>query len=386
MRIRSTLVVALVATVFGVGAKADSKECRGLACDSALVFVGTHTGGPGQGIFAVRLNEQTGALTAGGVAAEVERPTWLERDPQRDIVYSVSETGNDGKSNGAVFSLAIDRAAGTLRVISKVDSGGGGATHLSYDPRSRMLFVANYGTGQVSAIPVGRDGVLAPVSSVQRQTGSGPNKRQQSAHAHAAVVDPSGRFVLSADLGADKVFVYRYVAASRSLEPAKTPFLAFPGGTGPRHIAFSPRGAFAFVDAELTGQVFTLRWNAQTGSLSQTSVVALDAPDYTGTRSAAELATSSDGRFLYVSNRGQNLLHVFSIDRKTGALTEIQRLSCGGLVPWSFKTDPTGKWLIVANEASSSLAVFSVDRATGKLRDTNNRLDVPKPVTLTFAQ
>ncbi|SFO33551.1 lactonase family protein [Sphingomonas sp. OK281] len=357
-------------------------RCAGPACDGTLVLVGTHTGGPGQGIFAAKLDPKTGALTALGLAAEVERPTWLTRDPGRSQIYAVSETGNDGKSQGGVYALAVDRGTGRLSMRSRVASGGGGATNLAYDARLSTVFVANYGGGQVTAIPVARNGTLSAVVSTQVNSGSGPHPRQKSAHAHGVTVSPDGQYVLSPDLGADKVFVYRW--SKDALTPAATPSIAFAPGSGPRHLVFSIDGRFVFVDTELTGEVHTLRWDAHAGRLTAVSHVALDAPGYTGTRSAAELATSSDGRFLYVSNRGSNLLHVFAIDRVGGALREIQRIACGGTSPWSFGFDPSGRWLIVTNEASSNLAVFAVDRAKGTLAATSNSLAVPKPVAVTF--
>ncbi len=357
-------------------------RCTGPACDGTLVLVGTHTAGPGQGIFAVKLDPKTGALSSLGLAAEIERPTWLARDPSRAQIYAVSETGNDGKSQGGVYALAVDRGTGRLSVRSRVASGGGGATNLAYDKRLATVFVANYGGGQVTAIPVARDGSLSGVVSTQVNTGSGPHPRQKSAHAHGVTVSPDGRYVLSPDLGADKVFVYRWDKGG--LTPAATPSIAFTPGSGPRHLVFSPDGRFVFVDTELTGEVHTLQWNARAGSLAAVSHVMLDASDYTGNRSAAELATSSDGRFLYVSNRGSNLLHVFEINRVSGALREIQRIASGGTGPWSFGFDPSGRWLIVTNEGSSNLAVFSVDHSTGRLAATGNALAVPKPVALAF--
>ena len=102
------------------------------------------------------------------------------------------------------------------------------------------------------------------------------------------------------------------------------------------------------------------------------------------TRLASELAVSADGRFLYVANRGVNLLQLFAIDRRSGALSEQQRIDYGGRGPWSFGLDPSGRWLIVANQASGNLSVFAVDRATGKLSPTANSLAVDKPVAIAF--
>lgn len=349
-----------------------------------LMYIGTQGGGPGQGIFAARLDPATGALTDLGLALETERPTWLETDPHRPILYGVNETGNDGRSQGGVFSLAIDPASGKLRPLSQTSSGGGGATNLTYDAKADTVFVANFGGGQVSAIPVKSDGALSRVSSVQTDYGTGPTKRQAGPHAHGVTLDPSGRFVLAPDLGADRVFVYRFDPGSKQLTPAEPPFAALPPGSGPRHLVFSRDGRFAFLDTELSAMVYTFRWDAKAGRLDQVASLPIDGPDFSGQKSAAELGVSADGRFLYVSDRGANTLIVYGVDARTGGLHEVQRMACGGDVPWSFSIDPSGRWLLVANQASGGIAEFQVDVASGRLTPTANSISVPKPVRVAF--
>jgi 6-phosphogluconolactonase len=346
-----------------------------------LVLIGTHGSGPGQGIFAASLNTETGAIAPLGLAAEIEQPVWLVRDPAQPILYAVSEPD---RAPGGVHSFAIDRNAGRLHPLDHTESGGRGPTYVSYDGPSHTLFVAHYGSGQVATIPVGTDGKLGGPASVQANSGSGPNPRQAGPHAHSAVLDPSGHYILSPDLGADRVFVYHFDPASRALSPAATPFAVFPAGSGPRHLAFSPDGTLVYVDAELSSEVYGFRWDRDAGRLLPLTHVALDPPDFSGRRSAAEIAIAPDGRFLYVSNRGIDAIQVYSIDHSSGALTLVQRIECGGHVPWSFAIDPSGRWLLVTNEASSNLAVFAIDPATGQLTATANQLSVPRPVALAF--
>lgn len=349
------------------------------------VFFGTHGSGPGLGIFSARFDPATGALTPLGLAAEIARPTWQIASPDKPILYSVSETGNDGKSEASVYALSIDKASGKLAVLNRVGSGGGGATHLALDPRSRTLFVANYGTGTVSALPVNADGTLGAVASRQDQVGSGPNRRQKSAHAHSVAIDLGGHYLLSADLGADKVFVYRFDPATRQLTPAATPFVTSDPGSGPRHIAFAPNGRFVYIDSELSGAVTAYRWDRAAGRLSPIQTLSAFTTDYSGGKSAAEIAVSQDGRFLYLSTRNSDQVIVYAIAATTGRLSEIQRLPAGGKTPWSFSLSPDGRWLLVANEASSLITEFKVDRRSGKLGATDKTLAVPIPVSVTFS-
>jgi 6-phosphogluconolactonase len=361
--------------------------CQTVPSDTSrpeLAFVGTQASGSGQGIVGVRLDPSTGALTSLGIAAQVERPTWVLTDPAHRRLFSVSEVGNDGKRNGAVLAFAYDPATGALSPLGRADSGGGGPTHLGLDAKGRALYVANYGTGQVAAIAVGTGGMIAAAPmDVEAHEGAGPHRRQQGPHAHGVTLDPSGRYLLAADLGADRVFVYRVGEGKDALTPAPVPFVSLPPGSGPRHIVFSPDGRRAFLMTEMGGAIFTFGWDAASGSLTELSHVPLNGTDFAGTRSGSELAISRDGRFLYAGNRAANRIQVYAVD-SDGVLDLQQSIDCGGLVPWGFSLSGSGKWLVVANQGSGNLAVFAVDKDTGRLSATANRLDLAKPTSVSF--
>lgn len=349
-----------------------------------LAYIGTQGSGPGQGVVAIRLDPKDGALSSLGVVAEVDRPTWVLADPVHRRLFAVSETGNDGATHGTVSGFAYDPATGALTPRGKADSGGGGPTHLALSADGRTLFVANYGTGQVSAIPVAADGTPAarPASSDTHQ-GSGPHKRQKGPHAHGVTVDPTGRWVLSPDLGGDKVFVYRFDAARHTLSPAPEPFVTLPPGSGPRHLVFAPDGRHAFLMTEMGGSVVSFTWDGTQGRLTQVASTPLDSDEFAGTRSGSEIAVSRDGRFLYAGNRGANRIQVYAV-RRDGTLSPVDAVDCGGQVPWGFALSGDGKWLVVANQASGNLAVFAVDRASGRLTATGSGLDLAKPTSISF--
>ncbi|MDF7775293.1 lactonase family protein [Sphingomonas sp. AOB5] len=346
-----------------------------------IVYIGTQASEPGQGIFAARLDTRAGKLIPIGVAFESKRPTWVEAHPDRPLLYTVVEAGNE--SGGELIALASAPGTGALRLLNRVPSGGGGPTHLALDTRSNTLFAAHYGSGHVSAVPIGPDGSLAPPASMAQNQGTGPHRRQAGPHAHAVLLDPSRRFVLSADLGADKIFVYRFDPASRALTPADPPSEAVTPGHGPRHLAFRPDGKFLYLITELVPEVHAYRWNAGRLVPVQTVPIAIDEAKR-ATSSGAEIATSSDGRFLYVSIRGEDVILAYAVDKRTGALTEIQRIGSGGQRPWSFAIDPSGRWMLVANQTSSNVALFARDPRTGKLRDTGSSIAVPKPTSFAF--
>jgi len=352
------------------------------AAEPGLVYIGMH----GNQITTARFDAATGELTLAGPAATVPSPTWAVMHPSLPIVYFTSELGNDGKVNGAVYALHIDAASGTLMQISEVDAGGGGTTYLYLDAPSMTILACNYGSGSVSTIPIGDYGRLLPVASVAKDTGSGPTVRQKGPHAHSAVVDPSGKFALVPDLGADRVFVYPFDRATQTLQPdpaaAERHYVA-PPGSGPRHVAFHPGGRVAYLFTELTAEIQTLHWDAAAGRLSLLQTVPTNSAQFTGHTEAAELAVSRDGRFVYASNRGENTIVAYSVDRGSGQLTLLQRLTAGG-DPWSFGLHPTGRWMLIANEHTSNVAVWRVDRLTGRLTDTGATVATPTPVCVCF--
>lgn len=348
---------------------------------SQLVYVGTQKAQ----IQALRFDPSTGELVAIGPVAKGLNATWVESDPQRPVIYAVDD---DKVREGSVTAYAVDRATGALSELNRVDSNGRGTTNLSLDMRSMTLLAASYDSGSVSSIALKSDGRLGARASTMQETGSGPNQRRQaSAHAHNAVVDPSGHYVLVPDLGADRIFVYGFDGARHALLPDNGDpprALAAPPGSGPRHLVFGADGRFAYVITELSAEIFVLRWDPAQGRLAQVQTVPLSSPELKGVRSGAEIVMSADGRFVYAEDRGEDMLVVYHVDPESGQLSELQRIASGGAKPWGMELDPSGKWLLVANQHSGNIAVFSVDRASGKLKSTGGSADVPTAVSVAF--
>ncbi|MFN2570823.1 MAG: lactonase family protein, partial [Gemmatimonadales bacterium] len=234
--------------------------------------------------------------------------------------------------------------------------------------------------GNLAVLPVGSSGALEPAAQVVQHTGTGPTpKRQEKPHAHCIVADPTNRFALSADLGADRVFVYRLDLDGKALRNAGEAVMK--PGAGPRHIAFHPTLSLVFVANELDSTVATLRWNA--GTLSPQSAVSTLPANWTGTNYPADIHFAANGRTLYVSNRGHNSIAVYSVT-EDGALALVQVISTAGDWPRNFSLDPTGRWLLVANQRSGSVVVLARDQDSGKLTLTHQRIEIPSPVCLQF--
>lgn len=353
---------------------------------TAWLFVGTRADGPATGIRAAGFDAATGRMTERGLAAAMVHPTWLLSDPRHPMLYSVSEVGNDGLAEASVHGFAVDRSRGTLAPAGTVASGGGGATFLAMANRggARALMVANYGSGTVAALPIAADGTLRPAASTIAETGRGPSPRQAGPHPHGIAIDPAGRSILVADLGADRIFVHPYDPGTGSIGPAGPGSLSLPPGTLPRHVVLSPDGRTAYVNAEPSGDIIALRWHRRQRRLMPIQTLHTRAPGYTGAVSAAEIALSGDGRFLYASNRGEDDVIVLAVNRANGRLREVQRLASGGTSPNALALDPSGRWLVVANEASDRVSAFARDRGTGRLSGPVGSIDTPHPVSLAF--
>jgi 6-phosphogluconolactonase len=350
-----------------------------------LVYVGSQ----GNQLRALRFDADSGKLSVIGPVAEGLRPTWTVAHPQLPVLYATDD--QPGKE-GAVVAFAIDRTTGALRKLNDAPSGGNGATYLWLDAPATdghasaagTLLVANFGGGSAASIAVRADGSLGGLASTIKATGSGPHRRQASPHAHSAAVDPSGRYALVPDLGADRVFIYALDRANHTLAGDASRAYVAPPGSGPRHLVFSADGRFVWLLNELTAEVTTLRWDAQQGQLTPVQTQHTSSASFDGTRSGAEIRLSPDGHYLYVEDRGERSLVTYRVNANTGELSFVQRIATGGEVPWAMSIHPSGKWLLVAHQRSNSVNVFSIDKSTGLLADTGISAEAPTAVSITF--
>jgi len=360
--------VGLVAAVAAAAGEPAAKPVR--------IYVGTYTV-KSKGIYTLTMDPVTGALSAPEVAAETSNPSFLAADAAGRFVYAVNENGA-----GSVSAFAVAADTGRLTAVGKPQPSGGGAPcHLVVDPAGKHVIVANYGSGTLEVLPIGKDGSLgAPTGAVQH-AGTGPNRgRQEGPHAHCVGFDPAGKVLLAADLGADKVFEYRLDEGTGRLSPGAQPFApAATAGAGPRHLAFSPSGKFLYIINELNSTVGVYAYDASRGSLTVVQSVA--AGEGGG---GAEIAVHPSGKFVYASVRGPNHIAIFSADAATGKLTAVGRESSGGAGPRHFAIDPSGEFLIAANQDSDNLVVFRIDPATGKLKATGAKASVSKAVCVLF--
>ncbi len=352
-----------------------------------LLYVGTYTAGTrSEGIYLVRMDRRSGQLQRVGSVDAGPNPSFLAIHPNGRVLYAVNELEKyEGRATGAVSAFAIARETGVLTRLNEQPSEGGAPCYVSVDRSGRVALVANYAGGSVALLPIEANGALAPAAPVVQHTGTGPNaERQEAPHAHCILPDPSNRFALAADLGADRVFVYRLDLDGRSLSKVDGGDAVMRPGAGPRHIAFHPTLPLVFVANELDSTVATLRFDSARGALSLLDTRSTVPPGWTGTNYPADVHVASSGRTLYVSNRGHNSIAVFSVAESTDALALDQMVDTEGDWPRNFSLDPSGRLLLVANQRSDSVVVFGRDPDTGRLTPTRQRIGIPSPVCLRF--
>jgi len=356
-----------------------------------LVYVGTYTNKTeSKGIYAYLFDPGVGKLTSLGVAAESEDPSFLAVHPSGKYLYAVNEINHFGaQKSGAVSAFSIDTRTGKLTLLNQAGTQGAGPCHISLDKTSKFVLVANYDGGSVAVFPIREDGGLSPTSTFIQHSGSSVDKeRQEGPHAHWIGTSPDNRFVLAADLGLDKILVYRFKSDKGTLAPNTPPLAKLNPGAGPRHLAFHPNGKFAYVLAEMGSSVTAFAYKASNGSLSPletVSTLSVLRKDYSGPKEAAEIVVHPSGKFLYSSNRaGIDTISAFSIDPVKGTLKLRDEYPTMGKTPRTFAIDPTGKFLLAANQESNNIVIFRIDSTTGALSPTGEIIAAPAPVCITF--
>jgi len=341
-----------------------------------LVYVGTYTGKGSEGVYVYRLNSSTGALTNIGKTTGLENPSFLAIDPKGRCVYAVRES-----SRGAVVALSRNATTGELTILNEQPSGGQGPCYVTVDREGRFLLVANYGSGHVALLPIADDGRLLPPTSVVRHEGSSVNpSRQKGPHAHSIVLDAGNRYALAADLGIDKVMVYRLDSEQGKLLPNDPPFVRCEPGSGPRHIAFHSNGKYVYVIEELSSTVERFAYDADLGTLKPLQRISTLPEGFQGANSCADIHVHPSGRFLYGSNRGHNSIAIYAIDDTTGKLRLIGHEPTQGKTPRNFAIDPSGTFLLAANQDSDTIVSFRINRDTGVLTPTGQTCRVSMPV------
>lgn len=341
------------------------------------LLVGTYTNkGNSKGIYSYNYSAQDGSSTLENENPGIENPSYLCFSPNKKFVYAVNETGDNSTIS------AFSNSNGKLTLLNKRNSEGADPCYITTDGKN--VLVANYSSGTISVFGINADGSLTAAKQVIKHTGKGTDTkgRQQSAHVHQVYFSPDRKFIISNDLGEDLTYVYAYNATAKTaILEAKNAYQSAPA-SGPRHLAFSPNGKFAYLAHEFTGVITAFTY--KNGRLNKIQDIASVDQRFKGAIDGADIHVSPDGKFVYETNRGDaNTINAFEI-LPTGRLKQVQSISTQGKGPRNFTFDPTGKRILVAHQYTNNVVVFNRDLNTGKLNDSGERIAVGTPVCLVF--
>ena len=386
MKISASIFLYVVTLASLVIMESPGASMSGKSKGTYLVYVGTYTIRGSQGIYAYRFDDRNGQSVPLGLVAKTTSPSFLDVDPSRRFLYAVNEVSDfQGRKTGAVSAFAIDRTTGKLKDLNQVSSLGAGPCFVSLDKTGKHVLIANYDSGSVAVFPVLEDGSLGKATAFVQHHGSGVNhERQEGPHAHAIEVSPDNRFALAADLGLDKLLVYRFDAAKGSLAANDPDSARVSGGLGPRHFVFHPSGKFVYLANEMGSAVTGFSYDASRGALGEIETLSTLPKGFAGSNDDAEIAVAPSGKFLYASNRGHDSIAVFSIDIRSGKLSPIQDVPTEGKTPRNFAIVPSGSYLFAANQDSDTIVIFRIDPSNGRLAATGQVLHVGSPVSVTF--
>ena len=319
------------------------------------------------------------------------QPSFLAVHPRLPVLYACNELDVPAAAVTAFHAGPSARAAGTE--LGTQPTHGSAPCFVSVHRGGRLLFAANYNGGSLAVFPLDGSGKPSPAATVFACKGNsacgsgGPVKERQSApHLHCATLSPEGRFVLACDLGDDAILAFPIEAVPT--DPlGKVVRIATAAGAGPRHLAFHPNGKWLYCVNEINCTVSLYRWLPQGNRAAAEAVpeatVSVRPANGTENSTAAEVAVSSDGRFLYVSTRFSDVLSVFAIEASSGGLTLVQQLACGGKTPRFFRLDPKERWLLCANQDSNTITVFGRDAGSGRLT-LRSTFKAPNPQCIVF--
>ncbi len=408
--LKSAAALAMAGSAIACGQQSEVKQTQEAeqplpSGKPRLLYVGTYSSpagpegspGRGQGIYLFEMDPATGALTQRDVFANPRNPSWLALSPDKKHLFSGDEIHKfQGKVSGAVSSYSIDSSTGHLTELNTVSSEGDGPAHISVHPSGKYVFVANYGGGTISVLPIRPDGKLGPATDVHKDKGPlGPLHAtsappgsfaisgHDAPHAHMIHSDPTGKRVISTDLGMDKILIWNFDIDKGKLTPNNPHEVSVPPGDGPRHFVFHPNGRWFYCIQEEGSAVVVFDYDEASGNLTQKQVIPTLPKGFVGTNFCSEIRISPDAKFIYGANRLHDTVAYFPIG-SDGTLTFAGEEWTRGDYPRSITLDPAGNFLFSCNQRADAVTTFRINKQTGGLKFTGQYTPVGTPAVIVF--
>ncbi|RAJ93074.1 6-phosphogluconolactonase [Larkinella arboricola] len=350
----------------------------------SLLYVGTYSVRGSKGIYVFTFHPESGTAQLEQTVSNVRSPSFLSIHPSGRYLYAVNEEDDQGEAHsGSVNAYAIDPSSGQLTFINQQLSHGQAPCHISIDRSGKLAFVSNYGSGSLAVFPILENGGLGEASQVIQHTGSGVDtERQDAPHVHSAVVSVDNRLLYVSDLGSDQIYIYQIDHQQGKLTANATPYVAVSAGSGARMTAVHPGDAWIYGIKEMSSTVTILRRDRQTNTVELVEDDVSFLPEtYSGERSGADIHLDAEGHYLYVTNRGNNTVAIFSVG-EDGRLTHRYLHYTGGNEPRNFLLDDPSQYMLAAHQQTDTITIFKRDASSGDLKATGDQIAIPSPVCL----
>lgn len=368
--------IIIIALLVLTGCKNIKKEPK-QAPSTYSFYVGTYTDNESEGIYKYVL-EKNGHLKSLGLVAKSVNPSFLAMSENKEYLLAVNEISNPaGVGTIESFSISND----SLSLINQSITGGAHPCFVSINPDGYVL-TANYTGGNIGLLKLNKKGELSGLLDIQQHYGKGINDRQDGPHAHSAWFERSNNTVISLDLGTNELWFSQLDTVLHKLQAGDPYKLKMADGAGPRHLVFHPNNKWLYVLNELNSTVSLVLktdGNQYKRGLSFSSLPLA----YSEANYPADIHISSDGKFLYISNRGHNSISIYGVNQHDGSLNLLAHESTHGKWPRNFSLSPDENYLLVANQHSNNIVTFKRDKITGLLYYVEG-IEAHSPVCILF--
>ncbi|MDD6416994.1 MAG: lactonase family protein [Lactobacillus porci] len=308
-------------------------------------------------------------LEQGRNVVKVGGPTYFQK--AGDLIFTIKNENGQG-------GIAAYRRG---KLVSQLIHDGSSPAYVGINQDKRLLYTANYHTGMLSVISYDEQGQLTLLDQVKHEDRAlGPKPEQDTAHPHYFDETPGGHLV-SCDLGQDRVDFYAF-------KDGKLSHLASyqnEDGFGTRHLVFDPSGQYFYVAGELSSQVNVVKFDEASWMFQNVATYSTIPADWDKHNGAAAIRMSKDGRFIYVSNRGNDSIAVFEI-KADHTLKLIQRVSTFGEFPRDFNWDEEEAYVVAANQNTNNATLYARNAADGSLTPLVKNIQVPEGTHVLFTE
>jgi 6-phosphogluconolactonase len=369
------IINSLIFFLLLAGCQIDNNE-TGQKNDSYSFYVGTYTDKESQGIYKYSLLKD-GTLKRIGLVAVSENPSFLAMSADKKYLLAVNEINIDGVGVVESFLIKDD----SLVHINSTSSGGAHPCFIAVNEAGFVL-TTNYTGGNVGLLRLNKEGELSQLLDVQTHSGSDANNNQQTPHAHSAWFDPFDKSIICVDKGTNNLWFSQLDTMLQKLIPSNPLTLEMEPGAGPRHLVIHPNGRWIYVLNELNNTV-TLVQKSDDGNYIKDKSFATLPNGYTESSICADIHISSDGKFIYASNRGHDSIAIFEVNASNGFLFLVDHQPSFGNAPRNLSLSPDDNFLLAANRHSNNIVSFKRDKITGLLKMVD-QIEAPTPACIVF--